>query len=65
MVKTKYSRDADALILEFSDKPIDHAEERGSYILHYAADGELVLLEVLGGRELIITAMESVFADAA
>jgi hypothetical protein len=64
MVKTKYNREADALLLEFSDKPIDVAEERGPFIFHYAADGELVLVEVFDAHEFILRAMESVFEGA-
>jgi hypothetical protein len=61
MIKTKYSEDVNALLIELSDKPIDVAEERGPYIFHYAADGELVLLEILEGREFIMNLMEGLF----
>ncbi|MEE9456677.1 MAG: DUF2283 domain-containing protein [bacterium] len=62
MIKTRYSDDVDALLIQFSEKDVDVAEERGPYILHYAADGDLVLLEVLNGREFILEAVASVFA---
>jgi hypothetical protein len=62
MIKTKYSDDVDALLIQFSEKPVDVAEERGPYILHYAADGDLVLLEVLNARDFIMEAVASVFA---
>ncbi len=29
MRKIKYSKDVDALLIELSNKPIDHAENRG------------------------------------
>jgi hypothetical protein len=63
MIKTKYSQDVDALIIQLTDKPIDVAEEHGQYIFHYSSDGELVLLEILGGREFLLSAMTSVFDD--
>jgi hypothetical protein len=63
MIKTKYSDDVDALLIQFSEKDVDVAEERGPYILHYAADGDLVLLEVLNGRDFILEAVASVFGD--
>jgi len=44
--KVEYSRDVGALLIELSDKPIDHAQE-GQIIVHFAADGEPVLLEIL------------------
>jgi hypothetical protein len=64
MIKTKYNKDVDALLIELSDKPIDVAEERGPYIFHYDKDGELVLLEILEGREFIMNVVEGVFDDS-
>jgi hypothetical protein len=61
MIKTKYSEDMDALLIELSDKPVDVAEEHGPYIFHYADDGDLVLLEILGAREFVMGVMEGVF----
>lgn len=61
MIKTKYSEDVDALSIELSDKPVDVAEEHGPYIFHYADDGDLVLLEILGAREFVMGVMEGVF----
>jgi len=62
MIKTQYSDDVDALLIQFSEKAIDVAEERGPYILHYAADGDLVLLEVLNGRDFVMETVASIFA---
>ncbi len=33
MRKIRYSKDVDALLIELSDKPIDHAEEEGQLII--------------------------------
>lgn len=65
MIKTKYSEDVDALLIELSDKPVDVAEEHGPYIFHYADDGDLVLLEILGAREFVMGVMEGVFESKA
>ncbi len=65
MTKTKYSEDTDALLIELSEKPIDVAEEHGPYIFHYADDGDLVLLEILGAREFVMGVMEGVFESKA
>jgi hypothetical protein len=35
MRKIKYSKDFDALLIEFSNKPIDYAEEEGQFIIHF------------------------------
>ncbi len=64
MIKTKYSEDVDALLIELSDKPVDVAEEHGPYIFHYADDGDLVLL-ILDAREFVMGVMEGVFESKA
>ena len=46
MRKIEYSKEVDALLVEFSDKQIDYAEE-GQKIIHFSKDGEPVLLEIL------------------
>jgi uncharacterized protein YuzE len=65
MIKAKYSEDVDALLIELSDKRVDAAEEHGPYIFHYADDGDLVLLEILGAREFVMSVMEGVFESKA
>jgi len=47
MRKITYNADGNALLVELSDQPIDHAEEAGPLILHYAPDGSIVLVEIL------------------
>ena len=57
MRKIRYSKDVDALIIEFSDKQIDYAEEEGQIIIHFSKDGEPVLLEILEAKDFILNAL--------
>jgi nitrate reductase NapAB chaperone NapD len=54
MKKTRYSKDVDAMLIELSDAPIAFAEEQGKMILHYSANEELVLIEILEVKEFLI-----------
>ena len=63
MRKIRYSKDVDALLIELSDKPIDHAEEEGQLIIHFAKDGEPVLLEILDAKEFVINSLTSVIEE--
>ncbi len=59
MTKMDYSPDVDALLIEFSDKNIDHAEDMGQFIVHFSEDGELVLLEILDARDFFLEALSN------
>lgn len=63
MRKIRYSKDVDILLVELSDKPIDHAEEEGQLIIHFAKNGEPVLLEILDAREFVINSLTSVIKE--
>lgn len=60
MTKVKYSKDVDALLIEFSDKKIDYAEDKGQFIIHYSSEGEPVLLEILDAKEFLLSSLNSV-----
>ena len=62
MPEITYSPDVDALLIELSDKPIDHAQEIDSTIMHYTSSGEPVLLEVLDAKKFILSVLETVLA---
>ncbi len=63
MPKIIYSPDVEALLIELSDKPIDHAKEIDSTtIVHYARDGEPVMLEVLDAKRFVLTVLESILS---
>ncbi len=63
MRKIKYSKDVDALMVELSDKPIDYAEEEGQVIVHFAQDGEPVLIEILDAKEFVLNMLSSVMKE--
>ena len=61
-MKFQYSEDADALLVELCNEPIDYAEESGPFIVHFSAKGEPVLLEILNARESTCGSLTSVLA---
>ena len=63
MNKIKYSKDVDVLLIEFSDKPIDYAEEEGRFIIHFAKTGEPVLLEIFDAKDFVIDMISSLMKD--
>lgn len=63
MSKIRYSKDVDILLIEFSDKPIDHAEESGPFIIHFSKEGESVLLEILEARDFLLNALSSLVRE--
>ncbi len=63
MRKIKYSKDVDALLIELSNKPIDHAEEEGQIIVHFTKDGEPVLLEILDAKEFVSNSVFSLLQE--
>jgi len=63
MRKIKYSSDVDILLIELSDKPIDYAEESNQFIVHFSADGDPVLVEVLDAKEFLLQALRSVVKE--
>jgi len=52
-MQVKYNRKEDILVLELSSDVVDHAEEAGPLIVHFSADGKLVLLEILEASEFL------------
>lgn len=44
-------------------KPIDYAEEEGRFIIHFAKNGEPVLLEILDAKEFVINSLTSVIEE--
>ena len=53
----------DALLVELSNKSIDHAEEEGRMIVHFAKDGDSVLLEILDAKEFLLNSVASVLEE--
>ena len=63
MRKIRYSKDADAILVELSDKPIDYAEESGQMIIHFSKEGEPVLLEILDAKEFLLNSLSSLVME--
>jgi len=63
MKKIKYDKETDILIIEFSDKPVEYAEEEGPIIIHFTKDDEPVLLEIQGGKEFILNTFTSMINE--
>lgn len=60
MSKIRYSEDVDALLVEISLEPVDHAEESGPFIVHLSKDGRPVLLEILRAKKFVLGSLASV-----
>jgi hypothetical protein len=52
-MRVRYNREEDILTLELSETPVDHAEEAGPLIVHFAADDRLVVLEILEASDFL------------
>ena len=63
MKKIRYSKDVDALLINFSDKKIDYAEDEGQIIIHFSKEGEPVLLEILDAKDFILNSLSSLIKD--
>ncbi len=63
MRKIRYSKDTDILLIEFSDKPIDYAEEEGQMIVHFSKEGEPVLLEILDAKNFVLGTLSSLVRE--
>ncbi len=63
MLKINYDKETDILIIEFSSKPIEYAEEEGPIIVHFAKNDEPVLLEIQGGKEFILNTFTSMINE--
>ena len=64
MRKIRYSKDVDALLVELSSEPVDHAEESGQFIVHFSTTGVPVLLEILDAREFVLSSLSSLLKEA-
>jgi hypothetical protein len=63
MRKIRYSKDVDALLVELSSEPIDHAEESGQFIVHFTKTGEPVLLEILDAKDFVLGSLSSLIKE--
>ena len=65
MSNIRYSKDVDILHIELSDRPIDHAQDSGPFIIHFSDKDEPVLLEVQGGKDFLLKSLNAIFEEEA
>ena len=51
--KISYEPEADVLMWEITDKPIDFAKEIGNVVVHFDKQDEPVLIEILEARKFL------------
>jgi len=54
--KISYEPEADVLMWEITDKPIDYAKEIGNVIVHFTKDNVPVLVEILEASKFLTRA---------
>ena len=52
-MRAKYYAEDDLLVLTLSEKPYEHAEKVGPFIIHYTGEGEPVMVEILQGAQFL------------
>ena len=60
-MKVRYDQEEDILMIETAEnQTIDHAEQGGSLISHFSADGQMVLLEILDASEFLAQLLKAI-----
>ena len=60
-MKVRYDQEEDILMIETTEnQTIDHAEQGGSLISHFSADGQMVLLEILDASEFLAQLLKAI-----
>ncbi|MDA2936175.1 DUF2283 domain-containing protein [Patescibacteria group bacterium AH-259-L05] len=52
-IKISYEPEADVLMWEITDKPIDFAKEIGNIVIHFTKDNVPVLIEILEATKFL------------
>ena len=58
-MKIRYNREADILPVQVSETSAAHAEESDGVITHFSVAGKPVMLEIQGGRALLLSSITS------
>ena len=64
MKRMRYSPDVDVLLMQLSSDSIDHAEESGQFIVHFAKSGKPVLLEIQDAKQFVLESLHTLFTEA-
>lgn len=62
-MKFKYNQEANILMIELNNKPIDYAEQPSNLIVHFSPKREAVLVEVLDASKFLKQASASLPKD--
>lgn len=54
--KISYEPEADVLMWEITDKPIDYAKEIGNVVVHFTKENMPVLIEILEAGKFLVKA---------
>lgn len=54
--KISYEPEADVLMWEIADKPIDYAKEIGDVVVHFTKNNTPVLIEILEASKFLVKA---------
>lgn len=52
-MKVSYNREEDILTIETAKGNVDHAEEMGSFIVHFTKDDKPVIIEILDASDFL------------
>lgn len=52
-MKVKYYREDDILVIKLSNKPYDHAEMEGNFVVHFTKDERPVRIEILDASKYL------------
>lgn len=52
-MKIKYYKEDDILVFKLSDKPYDHAEMQGNFIVHFTKNEQPVRIEILNAHSFL------------
>ena len=52
-MKVKYYKEDNILVITLGNKPYDHAEMEGDFVVHFTKDGEPVRIEILDAAKFL------------
>lgn len=53
-MNTRYDKDDDVLMVWFTKKPVEYAEQTGDIIMHFTKDNHPVLMEILNASAFLM-----------
>lgn len=62
-MNTRYDKNDDVLMVWFSKKPVDYAEQAGDIIMHFTKDNHPVLMEILNASAFLMHTSQALPPD--